>query len=392
MSGKKLLILLLAGLAVLTGLLFLFKGADAWQFWNIPTLEPPFADARILTASSESYALGYDPEINNPRDPLDRPFNLPSIWKLIFLTGINQSFTAALAGFFIACFFLALILFPARLSLPAAVLSALAAFSPPVMLAIERGNVDLFVFFICALALVTMERKWVLSSALMGFAVLLKIYPLFGLSSFLGMERTRFYKFATAMTIAFLIYAALTFNNFRHIFSNTEKGFTVSYGAAVLPLFIGQLTQSRTLMAAAVVGAYLLVFLILAACLYFVDRCNELLPVEETASLAAFRLGAGIYLGTFLLGNNWDYRLIFLLFTLPQLVEWARHSRMAGYTLSAVLLSFAYFWFRNISPAYFLDELANWFVFTGLIYLFLSSAPDWIKTEIHAFFHKMALR
>ena len=43
-----------------------------------------------------------------------------------------------------------------------------------------------------------------------------------------------------------------------------------------------------------------------------------------TASLVGFHAGALIYLGTFAVANNFDYRLVFLLLTLPQLVEWVR--------------------------------------------------------------------
>ena len=59
-----------------------------------------------------------------------------------------------------------------------------------------------------------------------------------------------------------------------------------------------------------------------------------------TASFVALQAGAFIYLGTFAAVNNFDYRLVFLLLTLPQLVEWAcmpshRLSSLAAITLIA---------------------------------------------------------
>ena len=42
----------------------------------------------------------------------------------------------------------------------------------------------------------------------------------------------------------------------------------------------------------------------------------------------ALHVGALIYLGTFAVANNFDYRLVFPLLTLPQLVEWARCRRI----------------------------------------------------------------
>jgi hypothetical protein len=80
-------------------------------------------------------------------------------------------------------------------------------------------------------------------------------------------------------------------------------------------------------------------------------------------------LGAGIYAGTFLLGNNWDYRLIFLLFTVPQLAEWTRQKNgffttLARITLGALIVSCWYLvlvkWFSIFKYghplAYLLDE------------------------------------
>jgi len=109
----------------------------------------------------------------------------------------------------------------------------------------------------------------------------------------------------------------------------------------------------------------------------------------------AFWLGAGIYIGTFLLGNNWDYRLMFLLFTLPQLAGWARgkngfFTAITRITLGALIVSSWYLfldkWFSFFKHghqlAYLLDESANWILFAGLIYLFIYSLPDWLFTDL----------
>ena len=43
---------------------------------------------------------------------------------------------------------------------------------------------------------------------------------------------------------------------------------------------------------------------------------------RETSELLAFRMGALVYLGTFVVGNSFDYRLVCLLLVLPQLLRW----------------------------------------------------------------------
>ena len=110
----------------------------------------------------------------------------------------------------------------------------------------------------------------------------------------------------------------------------------------------------------------------------------------------AFRAGAAIYLGTFLLGNNWDYRLIFLILAIPQLVAWARDSacavrRAARVVLAAILVSLWHLMFVRIfcrlPHGYLLstliDGLAGWTAFAGLTYILCRSLPDWVREDGH---------
>jgi hypothetical protein len=95
---------------------------------------------------------------------------------------------------------------------------------------------------------------------------------------------------------------------------------------------------------------------------------NEVTTVSS-ASLLALHVGALIYLGTFAAANNFDYRLIFLLLTFPQLVEWAsmpahRLSGLARATLVAIIVLL---WVGSLSHWLDLwDELASWAV-AGLL-------------------------
>jgi hypothetical protein len=105
-------------------------------------------------------------------------------------------------------------------------------------------------------------------------------------------------------------------------------------------------------------------------------------------------MGASIYIGTFLLGNNWDYRLAFLVLVLPQLLEWTRSSikkyrTVARASLFGVIASCWHFvlwyssflnFFQGSKEVWFaLDEFLNWMLVAGFAYLLLASAPDWLK-------------
>ena len=47
----------------------------------------------------------------------------------------------------------------------------------------------------------------------------------------------------------------------------------------------------------------------------------------DSSARLAFYLGSLIFLGTFAVGNNFDYRLVFMLLTLPQLFDWVTDKR-----------------------------------------------------------------
>jgi hypothetical protein len=131
-------------------LLILFKVYgyhQTWELWKVPTWDPPFLDFRLIPGSADSFRHGYEPSVENPYDTTQRIFNYPAFWRLFFYTGITQDDTIWISVTMIVLFFIAVFLFPERLSLVGAVAMLLVIFSPAAMLLYERGNVDLIVFF-----------------------------------------------------------------------------------------------------------------------------------------------------------------------------------------------------------------------------------------------------
>jgi hypothetical protein len=136
-------------------------------------------------------------------------------------------------------------------------------------------------------------------------------------------------------------------------------------------------------------------FIVLAAAFLFSMKETLPLPALSERNLAAFRMGASIYVGTFLLGNNWDYRLAFLIFVIPQIAQWLFDSSLKNrWVLIGTIISlFASCWAMTILT-YFIkafgydyglqlnlfDELMNWILFAGLAYLLVASAPKWFRS------------
>ena len=115
-------------------------------------------------------------------------------------------------------------------------------------------------------------------------------------------------------------------------------------------------------------------------------------PAFDPLHEAAFRAWAAIYTGAFLLGNNYDYRLIFLIPTVPLLMTLSRNGNSilaicAKASMITIVASLCYPWIRwSLQDAipygrvitYAIDESTNWTLFALLIFLQFCSLPDWM--------------
>jgi hypothetical protein len=403
--------LLLAGLfflgVLITAVLFYFLGYEnTWQLWNIPTKMPPFFDLRLITGSAESYAAGYDPMFHNPLDPAQRFFNYPRVWYLLLASGINLGWTISIGIGLAALFLFSVVILPEDLTPLSSVLIFLAVISPAVMFGLERENVDLVFFVLLALALVFEDVSLTLSMGLFLVAVLFKIFPVLGLAYLLGPDKKSSAKHVVLLGGLSALYLLITLNGIVRIFATTQQGPDYSYGVAVLPLQIAEminLTKANEFNLRIVFTLAGILIAIIPALLGVSQ--HKKFQASKLRNLRAFWIGAGIYIGTFLLGNNWDYRLIFLLFAIPQLVEWSTQKdgslhTIARATLGLVFMALWYFLSKRLlsfllpqgeSVSYFLDQAVDWSLFAALIYLYTGSLPEWLYTEAGRLLRKVIL-
>jgi hypothetical protein len=378
-------------------LLFLRFGYETtWQFWNIPTMTPHFADLRTITGLSFTLLQGLNPMLNNPGDPWQRPFNYPPIWKVLVWIGVRPQHTTLIGILFIGLFFIGLCLPFAELPWAETFFLMLGVLSPAVLLGIERANTDLLIFFLVSIAAWLLGRSTAWATLAFQMAIFLKLYPLFSLVALTRLSKR------VCLSIAGLILAISTLYfliNFREIllaFQATPKSHNLSYGISVLP----QRLERSPFAPFAKPALYLTSVTAIAITLggiFFGKRCDLSQNSPKAYYLDAFRAGSAIYIGTFFLGSNFDYRLMFLLLTIPQLVFWwqdhnAWVRRIAKISAIALYLSL---WHRlilrgverllpaNFPPAYsralafFPDELANWVLFGSLVVLLAASLPRW---------------
>lgn len=379
---------------------------DSWIEFNfiyplIRTMLPPFADLRVITSGAECIRLGYDVLVANPCDPWERPMNYPRIWSVPASWGLDQSHTVILGILLGLLFFILVFVTIKRLNYIEALFYALILCSPSAMLAIERGNNDLIVFILLSLSLLIMKNKTAIwryfSYIIIMFAAILKLYPIFALITALKEKKRNFTVIFLSIFIAFGVYVVRDFESIILISKATPRALVFSYGGKVIfPVILEELDRYFYSFYNFHIPHYykiqlLLFYLTIALFLlgsYLLAKHTENLFQNNKLNInqiEAFRIGSSIYIGTFLIGNNWDYRLIFLLFTIPQILAWLKtqvqFESISGLALMAIILTT---WLSNISDeVYYLDELLNWLLFLFFAYSTILTLPNWLKSYIY---------
>jgi hypothetical protein len=405
-KGKSLLIAGIVLMWVLLGMLFVYHGYyETWDLWKVPTHPPVFRDFLLIPGSAESFRHGFEPTIENPYDVGQRIFNYPAFWRLFFYTNISADDTIWIVVTLLVLYFVSAMLFPQKLTIPGALLMLLILFSPSSMLLYERGNADLFVFFICAMIVLATEYSANLTTGLIVFGGVVKMFPLFGITVLLKESKRKFWKLAIISILFMVVYGLLTFRSQSAAWNTTMRGDGLSYGTFVIITRLGDYFQ-QALPNLFSIAQWQLVFEAVALVLILVAgvlaiRDPESLTASHDRNLAAFRMGASIYLGTFLLGNNWDYRLAFLALTVPQLSQWfrlenRRQRAVAIGVMIAILLScwslvlnldLPFIPLKDpVNRIFIIDEFINWLLVPGFTYLLVVSLPEWLKVDLQKIF------
>jgi len=224
--------------------------------------------------------------------------------------------------------------------------------SPPVLLGLERANYDLVIFCLVFINLSLVDR-WSNGCAYAGaFGLgMLKIFPVVTIIALLRKTKESLRWFA-AVIAAELVFVALSLQNIRAVARNSAGGWAGAYGYRVEFLAIDAASKRFKRIPAHIAPHLALPFLFVffAATVVIAWHKREFLlsfllkssHKERTAFLA----GAAIFATSFIIGSNYNYRLVFLLFTLPHLFIKLRDSDVQVRRASRYLIGvvFAVFW------------------------------------------------
>ena len=388
-DGRVVLFTIVAGCLSTIAAARLIWGVDLWPWLGVPPGPSLFFDARNLTAAWDCQRLGYDPLYENPCDPRGRPLMYLRPWLLFGFLGLGQSHTVILSIVLIGAMFSAFAALVRRVPAGAGIVLGAAACSPAIMLAIERANMDIALVSLVSAAILLWRAvpgvSSVVGPAMVLFAATAKLYPVFALPAFVMARERLAARVALLCLVGFAIYFVISFRDVAHAAAIAIQGDHFSYGARILPAHLYHqvgadhwagprvLKQLIALVPVAVMAATIAV----RVHRQLGQRDDQIM--RATAGLLGFHAGALIYLGTFAVANNFDYRLVFLLLTFPQLVEWSRApthrlSSLAAVTLVGVVVLL---WVGSLSEQLNLwDELASWGVAALLGALVVATMPD----------------
>lgn len=286
-----------------------------WTCLGLRPLAPAFADTIAVLAVGDAMRAGQDIFAPNPFDPWQRPHVYGPAWRAFGLLGLGVEDAGWVGALCVGIFLLvaAALLSPGRWSDVG--LGAACLLSPPVMLAVERGNNDLVVVSLLGLACALAARasRWTvaLAGAVLTLATLLKMYPAAAVVLLLAIRpaalgRRAFVAVGFALGLLGFAFAA----DFGHALAALPEPVTIyAYGLPVIG-------QSWTALAS---GRWWLAIGGCAAAALFgppLWRARRALWGSVTGAgprQLAFMAGASAWLLCYASGSNFPYRFVLLL-------------------------------------------------------------------------------
>ena len=312
---------------------------EFWRFLSIPASDP-FSDFKALNIFLSYKELGFNPYLRNPySDSVHSVLIYPSIWLHIvdyLKLNIPLNFEIAVIVILLIYFFILADLFYRLQNKYCKYLLLIFLFSSSNFLLVERLNVEIILF--CLIYLAIISRNFLSQFIFYSSALILKIFPLFSIFMFIEKKKKFF------MALIFSIF---------YIFIIREEIILIKANIIEYALIFayGSLSISKAIYFYSTKFNYiinednyfifknLISFVIgLSALIIIITNLNLKKKATNTISdkEKMFLVGAGIYIGTFITSANIDYRLIFLVFTLPVILNYEKQSLKIIYIICLI--------------------------------------------------------
>jgi hypothetical protein len=329
-----------------------------------PSHRYPFFDFEYLLTNATCWQRGVNVYISNPCDPANRPMGYSPLWPRMSFLAINPGWTVFFGLGLAVLFCLSLaVLVPSRRWRDLVVIG-LASVSSLSLYALERGNVDLIIYFFALAAGIALAGSAVVR--LVGYGLLLgagllKFYPVAALVVVVRERLIACIGIALASIAIIVGFVLSYYDELIAALRNIPSGsyFWDSIGARQLPGGIGYVLQpilTRIGAAGWSPAANSRILIYAVAFLLMVSLCTLVawmaISAEHRHHIAALpprygallQIGAALMVGCFFAGQSVGYRAILLLLVLPGLALLdrpeipSRLRRLSRYTTVLILV------------------------------------------------------
>ncbi|MEY4572652.1 MAG: hypothetical protein RLZ10_1900 [Bacteroidota bacterium] len=337
------------------GILIVLRGFLGIDFipWHMSIA---FADLITITNTADCNCVFNNPYLNGSCDPWGRLYNYPRIWLSVFsFLKLGKSSTIYI-GFLYVIFFT---FCASKLNLGRSNKSLLFIFvlliSPPVLLLLERGNNDVLVFSGIILTYYGIKANQNLPENLrlylpiIIFFILgvLKLYPFILIITILFEKLTLTKK--TAIMLLFVMLSCLYIfyikDDLKLILKNTPNPSDMAYGRMVKFWIFNYSLELRHKIS--IILTSIVIMIALLTQFLFSKMQFAASDTINNSETWLFLCGASIYIGTFLIGNNYIYRIVFLLLCLPNLFSLVRQPKLRYFSIAILIMIALRFYFTT---------------------------------------------
>jgi hypothetical protein len=212
---------------------------------------------------------------------------------------------------------------------------------------LERANSDEVIFAALALAFFRVRTSLTLAGVVFLNACA-KLYPIAGILALLVGEKRRRHLVLIGTTILlFGLYIMMTLDQWRNVSTTTPRVPYWSFGSAVAGQWLGVFTNVKISHSISHLAGLSLVVAILPLIIIATQQVRVTLPVLPMATVRGLVAGTAMVGTAYLIGNSFEYRLVFLLLALPALWTFRQEGlswdRWAG-NLGLALLALCFWW------------------------------------------------
>jgi hypothetical protein len=351
----------------------------------VPAAARPLSDMRMALDGIEAAGRGQDVigATYKPTDHFAIRFPYHRSWLVLQHLGLRGSQTEVLTIILSLAMLIHFGVLIAATSNDAATGLVMATFacSPPIMLAIDRGNPDMLLYLLLAVGCHLLVRP-ALPAQIVGAVVLfaagaLKFVPFGGALGILpGNQPRRRCWLLAAFLLGALLFLVIERSEVRRITGSPYASSDwASFGSAVSVNTLARLFTRVTLIT---VPAWITVFIracgILALGILSWRLARKMEPNaawgqgQGDLAAAGFATAAGIFVGSFILIRSFNYKFLFLALAIPALCRWARRCDTSGLTARWTLATLLVWMWSGLNGYFYLvtNVFLSWVCVIGI--------------------------